>query len=127
MDLQSDVEVYIRDCTVERAVAWIRSAIGPLAGPFEAGSSVVYHLTGGAVVLTSSVGDGRFLSVWFNTPIRPWLSDVECARAAARDLGCVVRCDPGAARPDISPYSDAFLEIDGEAESIVVWTDHSDV
>ncbi len=116
-----DVEVYLRDCPIGRAVTWVRANVGPLDGPLDGGGSVIYHLTAGAVILTPGVEDGQFLGVWFNTADRPWATDAECARAAAAALSCVVRCDPGSSYPDVHPQSDVFLEIDGTSERLVAW------
>jgi hypothetical protein len=117
---QADVEVYLRDCPLERAVAWVQSVSGPLTGPVDCGGPVAYHPPDGAVVLTPGL-DGGFLSVWFNTPRHPWDTDVECGQAAAVALGCVVRCDPGLYCPEVHPLSDVFLEIDGGTERLVEW------
>ena len=120
---QPDVEIYVRDCEVERAVAWVRSAVGPLVGPREAGAAIAFQLPVGSVVLTPGIEDGPYLSVWFNTPDRPWWTDVECARAAARQLDRVVRCDPGAEYPGLDSRAGWVVEIDGASESIVLWED----
>ena len=111
--------MYLRDCTIDRAVAWVRANVGPLAGPLDGGESVVYHLAAGAVVFTPGVEGGPLLGVWFNTADRPWATDVDCARAAVAALGCVVRCDPGSSYPDVHPQSDVFVEIDGTSERLV--------
>ena len=124
MKRQREVDVYLRDCHIDRAVAWVRANLGPLVGPLNGGESVIYHLAAGAVVFTPGVEGERFLGVWFNTADRPWATDVECARAAAAALGCVVRCDPGSSYPDVHPQSGVFLEIDGTSERLVgEWAD----
>lgn len=120
MQRQRDVEVYLRDCPLERAAAWVQAVSGPLVGPLDCGGPVAYHPPAGAVVLTPGV-DGAFLGVWFNTPCRPWDTDAECGRAAAEALGCVVRCDPGPHSPEVHPLSDVFLEIAGGSERLLVW------
>jgi hypothetical protein len=123
VERQPEVEVYLRDCPVERVLAWVREAVGPLTGPFDCGGVVAYHpATGpGAVVVTPSVEGGPFLGVWFNTPARPWATDAECARAAARDLGCVARCDPSREHPELPPGADVWLEVSGGVERLVAW------
>lgn len=123
MERQSEVEVYLRDCPIERALAWVRETVGSVAGPFDCGTAVAYHPTTspGAVVLTPGVEGGPFLSVWFNTPARPWATDAECARAAARDLGCVVRCDPSREHPELPPGADVWLELSDGVERLVAW------
>ena len=117
-----DVEIYLRDCTLDRAVAWAASQVGPLLGPFDCGKAITYHPAIGSVVITSSIEGGAFLSLWFNTSARPWATDLECARAAAPDLGCIVRCDPGSTFPNVSPHSDVLLEISG-TDNLLIPTD----
>ena len=124
VERQREVDVYLRDCPLDRAVAWVRANVGPLVGPLDGGESVMYHPATGAIIFTPGVEDGRFLGVWFNTCHRPWATDIECARAASAALGCVVRCDPGSSYPDVHPQSDVFLEIDGTSERLVgEWAD----
>src|SRR5207248_4042795 len=91
---QSDIEVYVRDCPMERLGAWLQSVFGPLEAPVEAGDAVVYTGSTGPVVVTPGIEGGPFVGVWFNTPLSPWATDVDCARQAARELGCTVRCCP---------------------------------
>jgi len=50
-----------------------------------------------------------------------WQSDVEFARFVAGTTGRSVRCDPGAAYPEVPPNSDTFLQIENGIESLFVW------
>ena len=122
MERQPEIEVYLRDCPMERLVAWLRSAIGTLEAPEEAGAAVVYASAIGPVVVTPGIEGGPFLGVWFNTPHSPWATDVDCARQVAKELGCTVRCCPGQHFPEVPWWaSDQFLEIAGGVEQIVTW------
>ena len=118
---QSNVEIFIRDCSVNRAVVWVQSIVGPLVGPVDCGVAIAYHSNEGSVIFTPEMNGGPLLSVWFNTPARPWATDVDCARAAAHDLNCVVLCDPGKAFPEIHPLADVFLEISNGFERLLEW------
>ena len=121
MNRQSEIEIFIQDCPLDRALAWVQTLLGPLTGPFDDIGMGIYHLPLGSIVFTPGVARGRFLSVWFNTPMRPWDTDIDCARAAAVEFNLVVRCDPGQAYPELSKHSDQFLEITGNEERIVDW------
>ena len=122
MERQPEIEVYLRDCPTERLVAWLRAVIGPLEDPVEAGAAIVYPSAIGAVVVTPCIEDGPFVGVWFNTNRSPWTTDVDCARQAARELVCTVRCDPGQHFPEVPRWvSDVFLEISGVVEKLVEW------
>lgn len=61
-----------------------------------------------------------FSSIWLKNA-SGWQSDAELARYLAIMLNTTVRCDPGLAYPDVSPYSDVFLEITGSEEKLVNW------
>lgn len=122
MDRQPEIEVYLRDCPMERLVAWLRSIIGPLEDPVEAGAAVVYRSAIGPIVVTPSIDDGPFVGVWFNTRCSPWATDVDCGRQAAIELGCTVRCCPGQQFPEVPLWaSDIFLEISAGVEQLVKW------
>jgi hypothetical protein len=119
---QPEIEVYLCDCTEERLVAWLESVVGPLGEPEEPGASIVYSSTIGPVVVTPGIEGGPFVGVWFNTSRTPWTTDLDCARQAARELGCTVRCCPGQLFTEVPWWvSDVFLEISGGAEELVKW------
>ena len=121
MQRQPEIEVYLCDCTEERLVAWLESVVGPLGEPEDAGASIVYSSTIGPVVVTPGIEGGPFVGVWFNTSHTPWTTDVDCARQAARELACTVRCCPGQYFPEVPRLSDIFLEISGDAEELIEW------
>src|SRR5690349_19172318 len=122
---QQDVEIYLRDCPMQRIQDWVGFALGAitLVGQVHEMDMRIYeaHYAGHQipVIITSGVADGSFTSVWFNAPDTPWATDAACARQAARALGCEVRCTPGTLRS--SPYSDECLRIVGDHEEVVVW------
>jgi hypothetical protein len=92
-----------------------------LDGPQGAGDALVYGSPCGPVIITLRVEDGPFTGVWFNTTRTPWDTDVDCARDAARELGCVLRCDPGVTVGTAPRVASAFLEIAGANERLVDW------
>jgi hypothetical protein len=121
MDEQGEIEIYVRDCKIADVLAWAKSRIGELARPDAAGDATVYESPCGPLIITPAIEDGPFFSLWFNTPRTPWRTDVDCARDAARELGCIVRCDPGQHYPEVPPQSSTFLEIVGDREELVTW------
>jgi hypothetical protein len=122
MKRQTDIEIYVRDCPIERIVAWLETVVGPVGKGEACGEAFAHATSIGTVVITPQIEGGPFVGVWFPTPNSPWLTDVDCGRQAARELGCVVRCDPGQHYPDVPLWaSDQFLEITGGTERIVTW------
>jgi hypothetical protein len=120
LDRQPEIEIYLHNCPLERLVAWLRTVVGPLEEAMPRGNAVVYPSAVGPVVVTTDAG-GSFVGVWFNTPRSPWNTDVECARQAANELKCTVRCDPGPHFADASSLSAIFLEISGGNERLTEW------
>jgi hypothetical protein len=122
LEPQPEIEIYLRDCPAERLVAWLESVVGPLGRDEAASSALVYPSSIGPVVVRPQIEGGPFVAVWFNGPNSPWATDVDCARQAARELECVVRCCPGRHFPEVPWWaSDRFLEIAGGTEQIVTW------
>lgn len=116
----SEVEVYLRGCAIEAALRWARVRLGELGDGQSAGAATVYPSPRGPLIVTPAMEGGPFTSLWFNSPSAPWESDVDCARDAARALGCTVRCAPGGEhRADAGPMT--FVEISGETERVVEW------
>ena len=119
MKQQTGIEIYVKDCSNEQRVAWIESAFGTLGTPEDMGGMTLYASSPGPIIISDNIEDRTFASVWFKTPQSPWKIDVDCGRQAARELGCIVRCDPGQQLPEGSPTSDMFLEIKGNDERLV--------
>ena len=121
MTRQPDIEIYVSDIGHDRLVTWVESRLGAMSPLDRFADVTVYESTCGVVVITPGIEGGPFTSVWFTSPDAPWASDVDCARAAAADLECVVRCEPGEAFPEVSPFADVFFESNGQSESLVLW------
>src|SRR5262245_25283930 len=115
---QTNIEIFA-DCSQERLLAWVESVIGGLSTGEVAGAATIYQSSAGSVI-TTPIEDSDFISIWFSTPHSPWATDVDCARQAAREIRCVVRCDPGVAY-DVDPYSDVFLQIADSSETLIDW------
>lgn len=119
MTLLHSVEIFICDCAQERVLTWASSSLRcQLGAPLDAGDSIAYVVTGGALVLTPDIEDLLILGVWFNTSDHPWISDADCARAASRALSCTVLADPGSEYP---AGSGVWLEVSGSKERLVAF------
>jgi hypothetical protein len=120
---QNTIEIYVRHCPNERLLEWVTSALGQTLLVCQEECLTVYrcqvHGNDVPVVTTHGVADGTFTSIFFNSPHTPWCNDVDCARQAARELQCEVRCDPVAVRPLARP--DEFLRIVDGREEYINW------
>ncbi len=125
MERYPDIEIYLAEATVERIDAWLGETLD--AAPLKPAGKRKWRGQGhhdGAtipVLLVEGAADG-FASLWFDSAATPWPRDADCARDAARALGCEVRCSLGGWQPGDDP--DRFWQVhpDGQ-ESAIVWPD----
>lgn len=120
-----DIEIYLAKAPVEALDAWLGAAIA--AEPLAPAGKGKWRTRGRhdgeevPVLLVERAADG-YASLWFDSPATPWESDAACARAAAAQLGCEVRCSLGSWQPGDDP--DRFLQVlpDG-SEAELHWPD----
>jgi hypothetical protein len=121
LESQPEIEIYLKECPMEKLIKWQTRLFGNLEPAVEAGDAEVFQSRIGPIIVTPVIENSEFISVWFNTPKSPWPTDVECGRQASIDLECVVRCDPGQHFPEVPAESDIFLEIENKVESLIIW------
>jgi len=121
MERQNEIEIYVRDCALEDMLQWAGAKLGGLSKFSSAGDITIYESPCGLLFVTPGIENGPFVSLWFATASSPWNTDVDCARDAARELECTVRCDPGQHYPEVPPQSPRFLEIKGKNERLAIW------
>ena len=119
-----DLGAYVLGPSREQVLALLSARIGTFALEYGGDDTAMYGC--GDVVLTLSESGDGFLSVYL-VRCRLWPDDVAFARYLAQALDCVVRCDPGATHPEVSPLAPVFLEICGSSERLVVWEDADDI
>lgn len=118
-----DLGAYVLGPSREQVLALLSTRIGAFVLEYADEDTAMYG--GGEIVLTLSESNDGFLSVYL-VRCRLWPDDVAFARYLAQALGCIVRCDPGAAYPEVSPHSPVFLELSGSEESLVTWDEAED-
>ncbi len=120
-----DIEIYLAKAPAEALSEWLGAAIDaePLAPAGKGKWRTRGHRAGAEipVLLVEKAADG-FASLWLDSPHTPWEHDAACARAAANQLGCEVRCSLGSWHPGDDP--DRFLRVlpDG-SEAEIDWPD----
>ena len=121
MRRQSNIEIYVKGCPTNKLIAWIAQQIGTLDRASAFDGQIVYDSRIGPV--TIAVEDSSFTSAHFQSADTPWVTDVDCARQAARELRCIVRCDPGEHFPDVHSLSDTFLQITADGQESLLTID----
>jgi len=91
-----DIEIYIKDRSLERITQWLQSLCQSLKRDFEQGQ--VHHFIGSIdgceipVMIHEKVSGKAWTSIWFNSDQTPWIKDLDCAEQAARELDTEIRC-----------------------------------
>ncbi|MAM57124.1 MAG: hypothetical protein CMN25_07305 [Salinicola sp.] len=127
MERFPDIEIYLAVADVDAITQWLRQALDDDALTLNrAGKGIWRGRTAGAergigIMLVERAADG-YASLWFDCDATPWPRDADCARDAARELGCEARCSLGGWQPGDDP--DRFWQVtpDGR-ESTIEWPD----
>ncbi|WP_417225165.1 hypothetical protein [Amphritea sp.] len=91
-----DIEIYIKDRSLDRISQWLENICSPLKRDFEQGQ--VHHFIGVIdghempIMIHEKVSGKAWTSVWFNSDKTPWIKDLDCAEQAARELDTQIRC-----------------------------------
>ncbi|WP_020474329.1 hypothetical protein [Zavarzinella formosa] len=117
MAVSTGIEIVVRDCAAEQVLVWLEAVAGPLTEPLDGGGGeVVYGTRLGTLIVQPNMEGPGGIGVWFKTAVLPWATPAACARQAARELNCVVWCEPGEDYPEVPPLSPVFLEVGGDRE-----------
>jgi hypothetical protein len=120
MSDSEDIEIYVKGSETEPVVSFLNKEIGTLSYDSKIDEGHVLYTYGDVKVLINTGIQDGYTSVYLKGIVK-WKSDVDFARCIVNSLGVKVRCDPGSAYPDVSPYSDIFVEITRQRESLVEW------
>lgn len=89
------IEIYVRACSVEEAVDWLRDLLEDVERQEDAlvlTYEGTYEGDTVPVQIAEHVENGPYTSLWFNAPEMPWDSATACARSAQAALGKEVLC-----------------------------------
>ncbi len=123
MNKQPDIEIYVRDATVDDLRGWLEKRLGPLtaqpSGKTMAKFTVDVSGIAIPVRITPGVVGKIWTSVWLDSPDTPWADDLACARDCYAMLGKEVRCTAGGWHEEEDP--DSFLKITADGEKTITW------
>jgi hypothetical protein len=91
-----DIEIYIKNCSLETIQAWLASHAEKIDTLSSKGNShsLTLHIDDHAIdtlIHERAVGKA-WTSLWLKSDKSPWATDLECAHEAASALGAQVRC-----------------------------------
>lgn len=89
-----DIEVYVKDASVDALVEWLGTALGQQgpAAVSKKGQSIKVVLGTTPVTILEQAAGKRFTSVWLDSDSTPWETDLDCAKALHAALSVEVRC-----------------------------------
>lgn len=122
---QPDVEIYVKDASVEEVVGWLERRLGILAAEPSRGAMKHYRAEreGEPIpvrIMTGAVGK-PWTCVWLDSPATPWADDLACGRDCFAVLGKEVRVSAGSCDEDRGDDPDAFIRITADGEKPVSW------
>ncbi|MEN3113132.1 hypothetical protein ACFONG_16200 [Uliginosibacterium paludis] len=114
-----DIEVYAKIDSGNAVILLLSQSLGPLQQSC-AHEDVGLTFHSGSITVILQPSEDGFLSIWVrNSSV--WSSCPALGRHLAKELGCIVRCDPGHEFPEINPRSSVFLEIEAGNERLLHW------
>ncbi|MCP5207393.1 MAG: hypothetical protein H7A01_09350 [Hahellaceae bacterium] len=123
---QSDIEIYIKDCTIDVIKEWLETRLGPVTLIKQGKNIQLFKCSYESKVLiievlAEAVGK-RFTCVWFQSSDTPWNTDLECARDAFAALNTEIRCSEGNwSEEEAVPEQQLWWRITADGEKQVVW------
>ena len=96
MTRHPDIEIYIKNTSVEKITAWLSQRLDKIHALGNKG--LLHQFTGEyqqhtfEIVIHERALGKAWLSVWFQTDQTPWEVDLDCAREASIELKAQVRC-----------------------------------
>lgn len=122
MAQQPDIEIYIKNKTLDELCEWLQERFGAqIKQRTKSKAKLKFEHKGNKIpvkVFTKAAGKD-FSCVWFDSPDAPWETDIDCARQAYQDLNTEIRCNAGGWHQDQEP--DQWWCINEEGEASILW------
>jgi len=86
-----DIEIYLMNAEADAVLGWLRTVFAQVEIR-HANSESQHWLVDGMDFYFTEKAEKNFSSLWIKQNSTPWLTDLECARAAHAALACEIRC-----------------------------------
>lgn len=122
---QPDIEVYIKECSIEEIISWLNSVFGEVKTPTSLDkASINVSCTSGDSTIPLTIYTGAagklYTSLWFKSENTPWETDLDCAMALATALNKELRCaTSGWEESDDS--ENQWWKVTSEGKTMVSW------
>ena len=85
-----DIEIYLMKAEAPAVKSWLTEALGDIT-EVKSGATCHWQFDGMDIFFTEQA-EKNFSSLWFKQNRTPWLTDLDCARAAHQALSIEIRC-----------------------------------
>ncbi|WP_242521653.1 hypothetical protein [Motiliproteus sp. SC1-56] len=117
-----DIEIYIKAHPLVRIEQWLRARFDTVEPAGSTKQGVRFYLSWQGQRLPALVVEkaaGNFTSLWFDSDQTPWDRDIDCAREAAAEFECEVRCIASGWKEGDEP--DEWWSITPSEEKTILW------
>ena len=122
---QPDIEIYVKDASVDEVRGWLEKRLGTLVAEPSRGAMAHFNASRETSTIPVRVMPGavakHWTSVWLDSPDTPWANDLACARDCFSFLGKEVRCAAGGWNEQGNDDPDAFIRVTADGEKAISW------
>ena len=112
-----DLEIYLKRVPPHDILAWLKTIFDEVQ-VLTTEPSTQCLVDQMACTISENVAKGGYTSLWFKSNATPWLSDLDCARAAFDHFGGEIRCSTGGWEGE---DDGGWLRITDKGEATVNW------
>jgi len=122
MDRHPDIEIYVKQRSVEQITQWLESIFERLEATNTQGHTHRFTATYHRVKIPVTVIDRAakdFCSIWFDSAQTPWAQDLDCAQQAQQQLNTEIRCIVSGWKEGDEP--DEWWSVTAQGENKIQW------
>ena len=124
MQRYPDIEIYAQDITFKQVEDWLKqhfTSVEKQQTVNKKSEARSHWLVDGSEVISFGNAIGKFSTIWFKKNNSPWDTDLDCARAASKDLKTQIRCSNSSWQEDLGPESQWWRVTEDEGEMLIEW------
>lgn len=121
-DRHPDIEIYVRQCSIEKITLWLESVFERLEANGKQGHTYRFMAIHQNISIPITVVDRAtkdYCSIWFDSAQTPWIRDLDCALQAQQQLDTEIRCIVSGWTEGDEP--DEWWSVTEQGESKIQW------